>query len=409
MKRLALLAILSFVASSAFADPNFPRFRGVEGSGHVVEPSLPVKWDGEGVAWRAEVPGRGQSSPIVWGERLFVTTALDGGKVRATLCYDRRDGKRLWQQDEPFDGTVEELHKMNSWATSSCATDGERVVSFFGRGGIHCYDLAGKKLWSQKLGAFAGPWGTAASPVFVGELVVQNCDAEDAARLVGLDKRTGTQVWSTPRRKLPRGGWSTPILIDAGSRQELVLNGEHGVQGYDPKTGAELWYCKSFNGRGEPVPAFGHGLLYVVNGLSGDMYAVRPGGSGDVTSSHMAWHLPRKSGRDLPSPILVGDLLLVVSMNGIATQYDVKQAKELWKERLGGNFSGSPIAANGLVYIQNEEGETFVLRPGPQLDLVSRNPLGVTGEIFRASPAASLGQLFFRSDRAIYCVGKRAE
>src|SRR5207237_624092 len=156
--------------------------------------------------------------------------------------------------------------------------------------GVHAYNVDGKPLWSRDLGRFAGPWGTAASPILVGDLVIQNCDAEEEAFLIALDKRTGKQVWRTPRDVPERGGWSTPVLVKSGGRAELVLNGAKAVTAYDPATGKPLWFCKSFNGRGEPTATPGHGLLFMVNGLQGDFYAVRPGGEGDVTKSHMAWH-----------------------------------------------------------------------------------------------------------------------
>jgi outer membrane protein assembly factor BamB len=342
---------------------------------------------------------------VIWGERIFLTTALDNGRQRVVFCLDRNGGKQLWRQTA-WSGTPEPSHKMNGWASATCVTDGEVVVAFFGRGGMHAYSLDGKPLWSRDLGPFDGPWGTAACPIIVGDHVIQNGDSESEAFLIALDKHTGKTVWSTPRESLR--GWSTPIVVDAGGHREIVLNGHNGVRGYDPATGKELWFCKGYNGRGEPIPAAAHGLLYVVNGLAGDVYAVRPGGSGDVSETHRAWHTPRKAGRDLPSPIVVDNFLLVLSMNGILTCYDATTGKELWKERIGEHFSASPLAAGGLVYFQNESGETVVVRPGPQLDIVARNTVGAgSDELFRASPTPSEGQLFLRSDRFLYCIGER--
>ena len=181
---------------------------------------------------------------------------------------------------------------LNGWASASCVTDGEVVVAFFGIGGIHAYTLDGKPLWSRDLGKFERPWGTAACPIIVDGLVIQNCDADTEACLVALDKRTGKDVWRTKRRD--HRGWSTPIVIDTGKRREIVLNGDEGVQAYDPVGGRELWFCKSVIGRGEPtVTPAGEGL-FVVNGLkNGEVYLVRPGGEGDVTSTHTLWHTPR--------------------------------------------------------------------------------------------------------------------
>lgn len=403
-----LILVLPLGALSAFgAEPDWPRWRGPAGDGHSTDTGVPVHWDARSVVWRAPLKGRGQSSPVIWGERIFLTTALEDGRQRLVFGVDRKSGKVLWEQ-VAWTGTPEKTHPMNGWASSTCATDGERVVAFFGRGGIHCYTVEGRPLWSRDLGPFEGPWGTAASPAIVGDLVVQNCDAEQEAFLVALDKRTGRTVWRTPREAPERGGWSTPVLVRAGGRDELVLNGAKAVTAYDPATGKPLWWCKSFNGRGEPTATPGHGLVFLVNGLQGDLYAVRPGGDGDVTKTRMAWHTPRRGGRDQPSPIVVGDYVLVMNMGGIVTCYEAATGKERGKERLAGKFSSSPIAAGGRAYFQSDEGTTYVLEPGPALKVVARNELGAPAEEnFRASLTPSGGQVFSRSDRALYCIGGR--
>ncbi len=401
-----LILLVTFgMAPVRGAGPNWSCWRGPDGDGHSAETGLPVRWDAHAVVWKTPLKGRGQSSPVLWGDRLFLTTALENGRQRVVLCVDRRDGKVLWER-VAWTGTPEKSHAMNGWATPTCATDGERVVAFFGKGGIHCYTVEGRPLWSRDLGPFAGPWGTAASPVIVGDLVVQNCDAEREAFLIALDKRTGQTVWRTPREAPERGGWSTPVLVRAGGRRELVLNGAKAVIAYDPATGKPLWWCKSFAGRGEPTATPGHGLLFMVNGLQGDFYAVRPGGDGDVTRSRMAWHTPRRGGRDQPSPIVVGDYVVVANMAGLVTCYEAATGKELWKERWGGKFTASPIAAGGRAYFQNEAGTTYVLEPGPTAKLIARNELGAApGEVFRASLTPAGGQIFDRSDRMLYCIG----
>lgn len=299
---------------------------------------------------------------------------------------------------------------MNMFASPTCATDGDVVVAFFGRGGLHCYDMDGKKAWSVDLGSFDGTWGTGASPVIVGDLVIQNCDASGVSSLVAFNKKSGAEQWRTERPDTPRGGWSTPLLIDTGERKELVLNGEFGIQAYDPATGKDLWFCKSFNGRGTPTPVYAHGLLYVVNGKPGDVYSVRPGGSGDVTKTRMVWHTPRTGGRDLPSPIVVGESLFVVNLQpGIGTIYDAMKGTQLTRSRLEGKFSASPIASDGLIYVLSESGETIVIRP-KDLEILARNSVGSSqDEVFRSSLAVSDGQIFCRSDRVLYCIGKRSK
>lgn len=388
------------------AETRWPRWRGPQGDGQSSETQLPVEWSGDDLAWKAELPGRGQSSPIVWDERIFLTTASEDGSKRSVLCLDRSDGRVEWEQTIDYKGDPEELHKMNTWATPSCVTDGEVVIAFFGRAGLHAFTADGKPLWSKDLGRFENPWGTAACPVLVGDLVIQNGDADKDAFIAAFDRRTGGEIWREPRPN--NRGWSTPVLINSGGRDELVLNGDTGVTAYDPATGKQLWFCKSFNGRGEPTATPGDGLVYLVNGKAGDVYAVRPGGEGDVTDSRMAWHTPRKVGRDLPSPIVVGDYVIVVGMQGVAVCYDAQKGTVLWQDRLGGNYSASPIAAKGLAYFLAEDGTTVVLEPGPEMKVIARNKLDVAGdEIFRASPAPCEGQLLLRSDRALYCVGTR--
>jgi len=405
--KIALLVFVFPIFAVQAADPDsshWSRFRGPAGTGVSTAAKIPVEFGPSDVVWKTELPVTGHSSPVQWGDRIFLTGAkvVDESVQRHVICVDANTGKILWDQTAAV-VPGESLHKMNSWATPSCVTDGERVIAFFGAGGLHCFDNAGVKQWSKDLGTFPGGWGVGASPIILNQTVIQNCDAEGDSYLIALNKTTGEEIWRTPREAKPRGGWSTPIVIDVNGHQELILNGEFGVAAYNPKTGQPLWTCTGFNGRGTPVPVWGHGLLYVVNGKSGDVYAVRPGGRGDVTKSHMAWHTDRRGGRDLPSPILVDNCLVAISMAGIATGYDAQSGEELWKERLGGNYSGSPIAAGGHVYALAEDGNVLVIKAGKQFELVAKNDLGAgTGEIFRSSPGVVDGALLIRSDRKLY-------
>ena len=296
----ASLAVCA-VDSELHAEDNWPQFRGPTGRGHSTAKDVPLKWDAKSVRWTTQLKGQGQSSPVNWGDKLFLTGASEDGKERYVFCVNRTNGKIIWEKTIEC-SSPEVPHKMNSFATPTCATNGEKVVAFFGPGGLHCFDLDGNKVWSRDVGSFPGPWGVAASPIILGGMVIQNLDAEGPSSLIAVDINTGKPVWQTERQSKPRGGWSTPIVIDAGGKKELVLNGELGVRGYDPKSGEELWFCKGFNGRGSPVPDFADGLLHVVNGKPGDTYAVKPGGKGNVTKSHMAWHAKGRRGRDLPSP-----------------------------------------------------------------------------------------------------------
>ena len=413
MKRFSLpflLAAAAWLALSlpAFlsAEENWPRFRGPLGTGHSEATDLPVEWDASDTKWKAALKGEGYSSIVNWGDKLFVTSANSDGSQRWIHCLDRKTGNLIWENSVKLTAS-ETPHEMNGFATSTCATDGEVVVAFFGPGGLHAYDLDGKKQWQKNLGTFPGPWGVAASPILDGNLVIQNCDAEGPSSLVALNKSSGEIVWTAKRSDKPRGGWSTPIFINTGERRELILNGEFGVTAYDPQSGSELWFCKGFNGRGTPVPDFAHGQLYVVNGKAGDTYVVKPGGSGDVTKSHMVWNARRKGGRDMPSPAVVDNFVLISSMSGVLSAYDAFTGEIYYSERLDAAIAASPLVANGLVYFQAENGEVIVVKPGRTLDIVARNGFGSgAGEIFRAALAPIQGQLFARSGSTVYCIGK---
>ena len=398
-------AIALGIAATAARSENWPRFRGEDGNAQSTQAGLPTKWGPESVLWKTPLKGRGQSSPVVWGDSIFLTSAVEEGRQRLVFCVDARSGKILWEQ-VAWTGTPEQSHERNGWASATCCTDGQHVYASFGKAGLHCYDMGGKHVWSRQLGEFqsATRRGTAASPVLADDLVIFNGDSESDPFLFGINKLTGETVWKTDRPA--EEGYSTPVIVQAAGRKELVLNGSSFIAGYDPATGKELWKCKSFAGRGEPVPAIGTGVVYVVNGQPGDFYAVRTDGSGDVTHSGMLWHTPRRGGRDGPSPILVNNSLLVSNMAGIATCYDAATGKELWKQRIGGAISASPFAANGHAYLLYEDGQTLVMDPGPVFKEISLNTIGpAAGEIFRASPVPCDGHILLRSDRTLYCVG----
>ncbi|MDA1015494.1 MAG: PQQ-binding-like beta-propeller repeat protein [Planctomycetota bacterium] len=409
MIRFALstgLIVPLVLASVGVQAEDWSRWRGPTGTGHTKDTNLPVTWSDDSIAWKVDLDGSGQSSPVVWENRIFLTSAVKNGQQvdRLVMCFDKSDGKMLWKHTA-VSGAAEQVHKMNSFATASCATDGQYVVTFFGDGGIQCFTVDGKKLWSHDLGTFPNVWGTAASPIIFGDVAIQNCDASGESYLIGFDTKTGKTAWKTKRRNTPRGGWSTPIIAKTNTRLELVLNGELGVQAYNPENGEDYWYCKSFNGRGTPTAVFAHNLVYVVNGKAGDVYSVKPGGAGDVTSSQMAWHTPRRGGRDLPSPIVVGRSLFVVNTSGVATIYDALSGAETRKERLAGQFSASPIAAGELIYVQNEAGQTYVLKVEPEIELIATNTIAVKDdEVFRASLAPSDGKLLMRSNKVLYCI-----
>lgn len=384
------------------ADSNWPGWRGPKGDGHATDENVPTEWTADSVVWKTALPGIGQSSPSIWGDRIFLTAALDGGKERVVFAVDSETGKILWQKTA-WTGEPEKSHPMNGWASASCATDGKVVAAFFGKGGLHLYSVDGNPLWSKDLGVFQSDWGTAACPVIHGDLVIQNGDSDRDAFIEAFDLKTGNSLW---RQKRPdHRGWSTPIVLDRNGRKEVVLNGHTGVTAYDLRDGSELWFTPNSKGRGEPTVTPAGELLYVVCGLAGDMYALRNASESSQPST--VWKSLRRGGRDLSSPIVVGKYLLVTTLNGIASCYQADTGTELWRERLPGQFSGSPIAVGNRVLYQSEAGETFVIEPGPTFKLVALNTLGAgSDEIFRAALTPFAGSMYSRSTKVLYRIGR---
>lgn len=403
MKKILLLVstLIQFYYVNA---EDWTSFRGPTGIG-VTDQKIPTSWNNGSILWEKSIAGEGQSSVVEAGNKIFLTASENSGNKRSLLCFSKDKGKLLWQKSISYKGE-ESSHRMNGWCTPTPATEGNRVVAFFGPAGMHCFDTDGKKIWELQLGDFPGNWGAAASPIIINGIVYQNCDSMGPSRLIAVSLETGKIMWDTPRVEKPRGGWSTPICIGVNNKKQLVVNGEYGVRGYDLSNGNELWFCKGFNGRGSPVPFFGNGLLYVVNGKPGDLYAVSPNGVGDVTNSHLKWHAKRNGGRDLPSPAMLNDLVLVTSMSGIVTCYDAKSGKTHWIDRLQGAFSGSPIVSDNYYYIQSESGTTYVIKPNKNnLEVISKNQLSSNlEEIFRATLSPIDGKIYTRSNSKLYCI-----
>ena len=299
-------------STSTFGDqPSWPQWRGPQGDGHWKD-ELPTHWNASDVAWLAPLPGVGQSSPVVSGGRIFLTGAEGNGARRLVFCVDAESGKLLWQR-VAWEGEPEVSHQMNMWASATCVTDGQRVIAFFGKGGLHCFSVDGELLWKRTdLGDFVNRWGTASSPVIVDDLLIQNCESEQDSYLLAVNKEDGQTRWQTPRERLR--GWSSPLIVSVNGRREIVLNGESGAHGYDLTTGKRLWFCQGDTGRGSPTVTPAGELLVVVNGRPGDMFAVKAGGQGQVNKTHEVWRTKRRGGRDLPSPIVLGEHLIVVNL-----------------------------------------------------------------------------------------------
>jgi outer membrane protein assembly factor BamB len=375
----------------------------------------------ENLKWQTDLPGFGNSSPVVWGDRIFLTAATRTGSERYVLCFDRHTGKLLWQQTAAHNVPPEQIHAWNTHASATCVTDGERVYAFFGTPGVFCYDVSGKLVWKReigKLGCSTG-WGVgASSPILYGDLLIVNGDhggeggqTDEKRRtnygpsyLWAFDKRTGAVVWKTERNQ--GMGWSTPVVLDVpGGGHELVLNSPHGVYAYDPRTGRELWRARGRAAQelfGEITPVWDEERIYAFTGRPGPVTAIRRGGRGDVTKTHIVWQT-RRGERDVSSPLLVDGLLYQVDRNGVLSCYDAKTGEKVYVHRVGGRPCASLVYLRGTILLLSDDGTTHVFAPGRTFKSLHTNRLGV-GDEFRASPAVVDGQILIRSDRRLYCV-----
>lgn len=390
---------------------NWPGWRGGDGSGLCQEKDLPTEWnETSNVAWKSAVPGSGHSSPVVWGDRVFLTTAEDDGKRRLVLCYDRSNGKLLWRTECPSHAMEAKIDPKTGYAAATPVTDGERVYAFFGSAGVMAVDFAGGLVWHRDLGEFASEYGVASSPILVGERLILNCDQGTVAQagnsfITALDKTSGKTVWRTDRPGQSHS-WSTPVIVpvEGADRKELVLNGGNKVWAYDPDTGGPLWSCDGTTIEVTPTVVAGNGLVYSVSGANGPTLAIRPGGRGNVTETHVAWQA-RRGAPYVPSPILTAGRLYMVADKGIVTCLDAKSGKSVFQSRLPtSEFSASPIAAGDKIYITSEEGNTFVLAAEAKLRVISKNSLG---EPCLASPAVSRGQILIRTQQYLWCIGTK--
>jgi outer membrane protein assembly factor BamB len=398
---------------------NWLHWRGPSYQGYVEDDRVPLTWsETENVLWKTRLPGRGNSTPIVFGDRAFLTTSNESGAERGVCCVRVSDGKLLWHKVAADALPKEKTHAWNGYASPSCATDGKHVWAFFGTPGMYCYDVEGKLVWKKSLGAITSVWGTGASPFLHGDLVIQNLDNDGGkgaapAALVGLDKATGEVRWTTPRDQ--GRGFGTPRLMTvSGGRVDLVLNGPAGVWGYDPVTGKERWRCTRSDPDekekfGEPIPVDDGQRMYVASGRPGPFQIVRLPGDGDVTKTHVVYQ-GRRRGRDVASPMLWQGRVYAVDQKAVLTCLDLKTGKELYTGPIGTRSSlslASPIAVQGKLLWLLDDGTTVVVEPGPKLNVVRRNKLDGDKLDYGASPVVVDGRLLLRSQSHLYCVGKR--
>ena len=402
-------ASVSMVGVSAEGAAFWPRWRGPSGQGLATDSGYPDRWSStENVLWRTTVPGRGHSSPVIWKDRVFLTTARGDGRV-SMLAFNRADGKLLWEAVNP-DRTSESLHQKNSPASATPTTDGVRVYASFGNKGLMAVDFDGKLMWHRSLGTFNNYHGTAGSPLlYKNRLIVfqdHSGGSQGGAFIAALDTTTGKTVWQTNRRETV--GWSTPVAIRAFDHDEIIVSSQSLVHAYNPDTGAELWTCRGNLFEVIPTPVVGNGMVFCSSGRAGPTLAIKPGGKGDVTHSHLVWQSPRGS-PFVPSPILYGDFLYLVNdMTSIATALNAATGEVLFQGRLGvatrEGFSSSPVGVDNKVFFTNDEGETFVLRAGATFDLLHVNRLNAQ---VLASPALVERKWYFRTDRELLAIGTK--
>ena len=405
MKCVYLCAVL-LMLGAAHAE-NWPGWRGPRGDGSSVEPDIPAQWSAtSNVAWMAEIPGRGHGSPIVWGDRLFLLTAIEEKQERCLVCLDRLTGSILWQRVVVV-APLEHKHGLNSFASSTPATDGQFVYcTFLDQTNMvaAAYDFAGNQQWLVRPGPFASKHGFCSSPVLFKDKVIINGDHDGDAYIVALDRHTGQTLWKVPRENKTRS-YGTPILRELAGKTQLILSGNKCIASYDPATGARLWII---DGPTEQMVASlvyneKAGLLFFTGGFPElHILAIKPDGCGNVTKTHIAWRTMKGAGY-VPSPISVGDYFINITDNGTVTCYQARDGNILWSEHLGSEHA-SLVTAGGLVYCLADSGLLTILKPGPAYQIVAQNTLG---EKCFASPAISGGQLFIRSDQHLFCLGAR--
>ncbi len=383
----------------------WPRWRGPSGQGLVNEDNYPDTWsDTENVLWRTSVPGTGNSSPIVWGERIFLTAAHDGGQRLSLMAFSRDDGTMLWESFAP-DGRAERVHRKNGHASATPTTDGERIYVSFGERGLAAFDMDGELLWHQDLGRLDNYWGTAGSPLLYKDRIIVYQDISSNSFVAAFDKETGEEIWLV--RRNASVGWGSPIAIRVDGHDEIIVHGQHRVMAYDPEDGSEIWSCDGSTFEVIPTPVVGYGMLFCSSGRAGPTLAIRPGGEGDVTDTHLVWTSPRGS-PFVPSPILYEDQLYIVNdMASIVTSFSAESGDTLFQGRLGvaqrEGFSASPIAFGGKVFFTNDNGQTFVLRAGPEFEILHMNEIG---ERMLASPAMVDGRWYMRTESSLLAIGE---
>lgn len=415
--RLLTAALLAATLLPSHA-ANWPAWRGPAGTGVCAEKNLPTRWSTtENVRWKTPLPERGNSTPIIWRDRIFLTQSV--GNDRLLFCFDRATGKLLWQSGAK-DVEKELTHGTNPYCAASPVTDGERVYASFATGGLWCFDFSGKELWHRDLGKQRHIWGNAASPVLHGNLCILNFGPGERTFLVAVDKLTGKTLWQHDEpggesgekkgdaKPVWNGSWSTPVAIRVADRDELLMTFPKRVLAFDPATGKELWTCAGLNPLVYTSPLFSDGIVVGMGGFGGMSVAVKPGGTGDVTATHRLWHHPRTKQR-IGSGVIHDGHIYILNDPGVAECFELKTGKLVWEERIKGSTSSgenwsSLVLADGLLYALNRAGDCPVFKASPKFELVSLNPLG---EPSNSSVAPSDGELFLRTYKHLWCISPK--
>ncbi|MEW6125972.1 MAG: PQQ-binding-like beta-propeller repeat protein [Acidobacteriota bacterium] len=444
-KHISSILLILFFATLANAQ-NWPAFRGNNASGVAEGKPTPVKWDaktGENILWKTPIPGLAHASPIVWGNRLFVTTAISSdpnpyfrhglyGDVDSdkdlskhtwkVYCLDKTTGKILWERVAHEGVPKSKRHIKSTHASSTPVTDGKYVVAFFGSEGLYCYDFKGKLMWKKDLGVLSAgwfydpdyEWGTASSPIIYKGMVILQCDVQKNSFIAAYDIKTGKEIWKTMRDEIP--SWGTPTIYEGKTRTELITNATHAARGYDPLTGKELWAMKGNPEVTATTPVIGHDLIFIVNHYRPNqpIYAIRPGATGDISldlkkgetaNQYIAWSVQR-GGAYMPTPVIYGDYLYICQNQAILRCLDAKTGKVVYQQRIGegGAYSASPVAADGKVYLSSEDGVVFVIKAGEQYEVLAKNEIG---EVLMATPAISDGMIFVRGLKTLFCIAEK--
>ena len=406
--RFFLSLILFLIVAAANADENWPGWRGPRGDGTVRgAPNLPVDFDiAKDTVWKTKIPGVGHASPVIWEDRIFLVSADEESQARSLMCFDRISGEIKWSKgvlQSPF----EDIHRLNSRASSTPVTDGERIFVSFLDGEkmfVAAYDLEGNQLWQQRPGVFSSKHGYCSCPVLWKNMVIVNGDHDGEAYIVALDQKSGETIWKTERPNKLRS-YCTPIIREIDGRTQLILSGSESVASYDPENGTQHWVIDGPTEQFVASLVYNEdlNLLFMTCGFpQKHMFAIRPDGSGNVTKTHVVWR-DTAGASYVPSPIAIGDYFLVVADNGVASCFVAETGERHWRERLPGGHSASIIAANGLAYFISDEGIVSVLKPGPEFKVIAQSEVG---ENVYASPAVYGDQFFIRGEEHLFCIGK---